>query len=126
MIEKRMEQRGQGGFTLIELLVVIAILAVLGGAVIIGIGAMRENAEEQVCKTNKETIEVAAEAYKLDPDNNNAYPTDTGVLETERLIKPGSVKGTWTIDPDTGEATVTGGYDPDVMTACNGGGDDDD
>lgn len=120
MIEKRMEQRGQGGFTLIELLVVIAILAVLGGAVIIGIGAMRENAEEQVCKTNKETIEVAAEAYKLDPDNDDAYPANTGELEGVNLIKPGSVKGTWTIDPDDGTATVTDGYDPDVMTACNG------
>lgn len=64
-IESRMEQRGQSGFTLIELLVVIAILAVLGGAVIIGIGAMRGNAEEEVCNTNEETVNLAIKAYEV-------------------------------------------------------------
>ncbi len=62
---ERVRMRGQGGFTLIELLVVIAILAVLGGAVVIGIGALRGNAEEEACKTDRETIETAAEAYKV-------------------------------------------------------------
>ena len=66
LIEDRKRMRGQSGFTLIELLVVIAILAVLGGAAVIGIGAMRDNAEEQVCKTDAETIETAAEALSLD------------------------------------------------------------
>lgn len=109
LIEKRMEQRGQGGFTLIELLVVIAILAVLGGAVIIGIGAMRENAEKQVCKTNKETIEVAAEAYKLDPDLG-AYPGHVQDLINERYIKKSSVSDPdeWEIDPATGAVSATG------------------
>ena len=65
MIEKRKAMAGQGGFTLIELLVVIAILAVLGGATIIGIGALRGNAEEQVCETNEETLELALEAYDV-------------------------------------------------------------
>lgn len=109
MIEKRMEQRGQGGFTLIELLVVIAILAVLGGAVIIGIGAMRENAEEQVCKTNKETIEVAAEAYKLDVNtDDDAYPTMETLAGSEYL-KDGTVDpDEWQIDGTTGAVTPTG------------------
>lgn len=98
MIEKRMEQRGQGGFTLIELLVVIAILAVLGGAVIIGIGAMRGNAEEQVCKTNKETIELAAEAYRLDQDPP-AWPADVQALVDAGLIKSSSINpGAWTLN----------------------------
>lgn len=115
MIEKRMEQRGQGGFTLIELLVVIAILAVLGGAVIIGIGAMRENAEKQVCKTNKETIEVAAEAYKLDPDLG-AYPGDVQDLIDERYIKKSSVSDPdeWEIDPDTGAVSAVADTDCDA------------
>ena len=70
MFEKRKAMAGQGGFTLIELLVVIAILAVLGGAVIIGIGALRGNAEEQVCKTNIETIELAAVAWSTEDGND--------------------------------------------------------
>jgi prepilin-type N-terminal cleavage/methylation domain-containing protein len=68
MIESRMEQRGQGGFTLIELLVVIAILAVLAGAAILGIGAMRTNAKKTACKADLDTISTAAEAYKIDTE----------------------------------------------------------
>jgi prepilin-type N-terminal cleavage/methylation domain-containing protein len=62
MIEKRKAMAGQGGFTLIELLVVIAILAVLGGAAVIGIGQLRENAEAEVCSTDQDTLSTAAEA----------------------------------------------------------------
>ena len=74
MIEKRKAMAGQGGFTLIELLVVIAILAVLGGAAIIGIGAMRSNSEIQVCKTDKETIELAKEAERV-ATSDTSYAT---------------------------------------------------
>jgi len=65
-LNERMKARGQGGFTLIELLVVIAILAILGGAAVIGIGSMRDNAKNQTCKTEKATIETALEARDVD------------------------------------------------------------
>lgn len=102
MIEKRMEQRGQGGFTLIELLVVIAILAVLGGAVIIGIGAMRENAEEQVCKTNQETIELAIEAYRVseDAEPNTDDLTDKGYIKADTIADWVVTNGAITGRPD--------------------------
>jgi len=88
MIEKRKQMRGQGGFTLIELLVVVAILAVLGGAAIIGVGAMRGNAQTQVCSTNAETIETAAEAWALDSANNAALTvTDTALVSANYLKK---------------------------------------
>ena len=70
MIEKRRAMTGQGGFTLIELLVVIAILAVLAGAAIVGIGAMRDNAEKTACKSEKDTIETGLEAYDVDTGNS--------------------------------------------------------
>ena len=117
MIQKRMEQRGQGGFTLIELLVVIAILAVLGGAVIIGIGAMRGNAEEQVCKTEKETIETAAEAFKTS-DDSEAYPADVQALVTESYLKSGTISvNSWTVDGTTGAVENDGAYD-DLDANC--------
>ncbi|MCO5322460.1 MAG: prepilin-type N-terminal cleavage/methylation domain-containing protein [Microthrixaceae bacterium] len=72
MIESRMDQRGQGGFTLIELLVVIAILAVLAGAAIIGIGAMRDNAKQTACKSEVDTIETALEAYDINTNTTGA------------------------------------------------------
>ena len=71
MIEKRKAMAGQGGFTLIELLVVIAILAVLGGAAIIGIGAMRENATDRVCEVDAKTLKTAAHAAVIE---NNGGP----------------------------------------------------
>lgn len=87
MIEKRKAQAGQGGFTLIELLVVVAILAVLAGAAIIGIGAMRSNSQKQVCKTDKATLETAAEAWALDTDTTALTANKTSALVAEGYLK---------------------------------------
>jgi len=121
--EARRRMRGQGGFTLIELLVVIAILAVLGGAVVIGIGSLRGNAEESVCKTDKETIETAAEAYKT---TAGAYPASVAALEAPAValvkVKPAPNKASdnFTIDATTGVATrtTTGKYKDVAVAAC--------
>lgn len=88
MIEKRRAMAGQGGFTLIELLVVVAILAVLAGAAIIGIGAMRENAQQRVCDVDEKTLETAAEAWALDTDTTGLTAAQTtltgqGYLKTQ-------------------------------------------
>jgi general secretion pathway protein G len=96
MIEKRKAMAGQGGFTLIELLVVIAILAVLGGAAIIGIGALRDNARNEVCATNLETIELAAQAYDI------SEPTPATSIQS--LVDEDYLEGL----PDTGTYTVSG------------------
>lgn len=85
MIENRMARRGQGGFTLIELLVVIAILAVLAGAAIVGIGAMRENAKKTACKSDMDTIQTAAEAYSIDLDTTAV--TKASLLGSKYLKK---------------------------------------
>lgn len=84
----RRRMRGQGGFTLIELLVVVAILAVLGGAVIIGVGGLRGSATDVTCKTDKETVETAAEAYLV--ANSNVAPGSVTVqnLLDANLLKP--------------------------------------
>lgn len=114
MIEKRMEQRGQGGFTLIELLVVIAILAVLGGAVIIGIGAMRENAQKQVCKTEKETIELAAEAYALEHEVSVGDVTIANLTDGDepylKKINEGEVDD-WTLNNGVATPTENGKHE---------------
>ncbi len=85
IIEKKKRQMGQGGFTLIELLVVIAILAVLAGLAVIGIGAMRENAEDTSCKADQDTLETAAEAFVV--TSNNAT---IGVSNGELLVQNGN------------------------------------
>lgn len=107
MIESRKAHMGQGGFTLIELLVVVAILAVLGGAAIIGIGAMRGNAQEQVCKTDLKTIRTAAEAYRVSED---AVPADVAALIAENYVAADTDPG-WTISVGAN----------DVITVANNG-----
>jgi prepilin-type N-terminal cleavage/methylation domain-containing protein len=109
-IEKKKLQRGQGGFTLIELLVVVAILAVLAGLAVIGIGAMRENAEDTACKADQDTLATAAEALLVqNPEfTGDAAATKTALYETEpKLVKR------W---PTTG-ATVEVQADGTVLTA---------
>ncbi len=88
MIEKRKAMRGQSGFTLIELLVVIAILAVLGGAAIIGIGALRDNAETVVCDNDAATVETASEAA----DVEGIAQATAGTYTTAELIGAGLLK----------------------------------
>lgn len=127
IIEQRKQARGQAGFTLIELLVVIAILAVLAGAAIVGIGAMRSNAQETACKSDKDTIETAAEAYAVDHIDDPAFSAATltvGDLVTAKYAKKiSSADFSITYDPTDQEfnATALDGpkYDSTTATACN-------
>jgi len=105
---ERVRMRGQGGFTLIELLVVIAILAVLGGAVVIGIGALRGNAEEEVCKTDKETIETAAEAAKT-ATGSSTYLSVSQLVAGGYLKNKNNPDANFSINTTTGEVTPTAG-----------------
>ena len=82
IIEKKKRQMGQGGFTLIELLVVIAILAVLAGLAVIGIGAMRDNANKTSCKADADTLETAIAAYQVD---STGLPTVQSLLDSKLL-----------------------------------------
>ena len=113
MIENRKAMAGQGGFTLIELLVVIAILAVLGGAAIIGIGQLRENAKKQVCKTDAETLSTAAEAWLID----QTLPLAVAISNND-----GSAFGAYLKQPATSAArvsvTTAGVVSTNAATAC--------
>ncbi len=85
IIEKKKRQMGQGGFTLIELLVVIAILAVLAGLAVIGIGAMRKNANDTACAADKDTVATAGEAYVIDASDPTTLSIAT--LTSSKLLK---------------------------------------
>jgi len=119
MIEKRKAMTGQGGFTLIELLVVIAILAVLAGAAIIGIGAMRTNAQKTACKSDKDTVETAAEAYRI--DTGASTYASTAQLISSDYIKKGIAGTDFSINSSTGGASAVAGgkYDAATVAACN-------
>lgn len=109
IIEKKKRQMGQGGFTLIELLVVIAILAVLAGLAVIGIGAMRSNAEKQACKADQDTLETAAEAVLIESPTFTTSNNDGSafVIAGKSYIKRPAKDATVTIA--TGGVVTVGG-----------------
>ena len=110
MIEKRKAMAGQGGFTLIELLVVIAILAILAGAAIVGIGAMRDNAKKSACKSERDTVETALEA--LDVSNGTAGTSTIDGAKSDGYLKKANSTD-WTVTWST-----NGGY---VAAPASGG-----
>ena len=107
IIEKKKRQMGQGGFTLIELLVVIAILAVLAGLAVIGIGAMRTNANKTACKADKDTVETAARAWLLDDAVNTGTLSVTQLVTDKYLKNAPDAKFGIAVTATAGEPTVT-------------------
>ena len=101
-LKTRAQMRGQGGFTLIELLIVIAILGILAGVVVYAVGGTTDTAKKQACKTGKQTIETAAEAYKAD---KATYPDSITDLVGSYIKK------------DTKDFTTSGG----LVTVVNTG-----
>ena len=121
--EARRRMRGQGGFTLIELLVVIAILAVLGGAVVIGVGSLRGNAHSEACKTDRNTLETAIQAYNV--SNPSATLTALGQLQNPPpLIKKNLTLTDWQLQADNetvfaSNAAAAKYKDVATATQCN-------
>lgn len=119
--------RGQGGFTLIELLVVVAILAILAGAAIVGVGAMRNNARATACKSDRDTIQTALEAYDVARLNDTGYNAGSATLAdivTDKLVKKVNANDwtspvTFTNDEYKVEASTMGGKYQDVAAECN-------
>jgi general secretion pathway protein G len=70
---------GAKGFTLIELLVVIIILGVLAAVAIFAVGNIGSNSKIKACKTERDTLQSAVQAYYAQTDPN-VYPTAIGDL----------------------------------------------
>jgi prepilin-type N-terminal cleavage/methylation domain-containing protein len=101
--ERRAGRKRQGGFTLIELLVVIAVLAILAAVVVLNLLGVDKSATSTACKTDLQTVQSAADAYRND---TGSYATSLGDLHPTYLhTVPGSV-GTVNLNSD-GRGTVT-------------------
>jgi len=59
----REAKKNEKGFTLIELLIVIIILGILAAIVVFAVGGITDRGKTSACKSDKKTVEVAAEAY---------------------------------------------------------------
>jgi prepilin-type N-terminal cleavage/methylation domain-containing protein len=73
IIERRKRSMGQGGFTLIELLVVVAILAILAGVAIFAVSNLTDDADENACAVERDTIKTAIAAAEATSDAGDDY-----------------------------------------------------
>ena len=87
-LSARLQHRGQGGFTLIELLVVIAILGILAAVVVFAVGNTTDSAQEKACKTEKQTILTAMEAYRANAGDPAGYAQGPGW--TDQMVGTGA------------------------------------
>jgi prepilin-type N-terminal cleavage/methylation domain-containing protein len=104
------DRKSDKGFTLTELLVVIAILGILAAVVVFAVGGIQNNSKDSACKTEKQTLQTAEEAYYA--QHNNTY-TDVAGLKGANLLK--TDPGYYTIT--TGGAN---GYTVTTAAASNG------
>lgn len=113
-------RHSQSGFTLIELLIVMSIIAVLVGAVLIGLRGMTRNSMVVTCRHERKTIETAAQAER-DSGNGSDYH-DLSVLISGGYLKDriGIAAHFGNPNSATGEvqALVTGKFG-DVAAECN-------
>ncbi len=76
----RADERNQKGFTLLELMIVVVILSLASVFIYPGFRREIENREAKQMFETLKNISHAARSYKI--NNNGAYPTSLGALET--------------------------------------------
>jgi general secretion pathway protein G len=89
MIRHRVQaiRSNDNGFTLIELLIVVMILGVLAGITVFAVGKFNDDGVLAACKTDKKSVEVAAEAYYAKSAAPHTYPADAHALYTAGYLK---------------------------------------
>ena len=86
MLKRMQQMRDEDGFTLVELLIVIVILGILAAVVVFAVRGITDRGQVSACKTDKNTIAVAEEAYFA---KNKTY-ADEGDLVTAGFMAEAS------------------------------------
>lgn len=71
---------GRRGFTIVELLIVIVVIAVLASILVVGYGAVQNNAHDASVKADLRKIDDAMKQYAL--DNEGVFPSTNANLQT--------------------------------------------
>jgi len=94
---------GESGFTLVELLVTITVLGVLAALVVFAVGGITDQGKTSTCKTDRQSVEAAEEAYFSQYGIYAALPT----LVTERLLREVPASPAYAVSVDVGTGVVT-------------------
>lgn len=81
MKERFRRLRADAGFTLIELLIVIVILGILAAIVVFAVNGIQNRGQLSACKSDKESVIVASEAYFAQNPLNVVNPTYAASLK---------------------------------------------
>ena len=78
------------GFSFVEVMVVVTIISILASVLFVSFNAARENARDDVRKTDLKRLQLAIETYKA---QNGRYPDSGCAGETNIFYGPGSAEG---------------------------------
>ena len=105
-------KKSNAGMTLVEILLVLGLLVVIGGAILVGVQAVREGANKSLCIAQMQEVQDKMRAYAA---LNNLNPGDA--LTTADLIGTGKMIQRTPICKGGGTYTYTAAI-PATGTSC--------
>ena len=85
--EPNIMKKNDEGFTLIELLIVIVILGILAAIVVFAVRGVTDRGNESACEADRQTLEVAVEAYFAQYGGNSIPGTQEQALVDAGFIR---------------------------------------
>ena len=104
-----MKNKQDKGFTLVELLIVIVILGILATVTVFAVRGITDQGQESACEADRQTLQVALEAYYAQFGNDAGDNATEADLVTAQLLA--SPSGNYDI---SGGAVVASAGSPEI------------
>lgn len=81
-------KKSNAGMTLVEILLVLGLLVVIGGAILVGVQAVREGANKSLCISQMQEVQDKMRAYAALNNLNPGDPfTSTDLIGDQKMIQ---------------------------------------